>query len=172
MVENILFNLTSALEALSHEINQVYRFYVDFQKVQIDHRSKKSNEKNCLRCLLESETNDYLTSYLNCELPRRESMPKEHWYNTFVEYRNQVMHRILYLIMLQPGRDFLPDDPSVLEDPKPVKVNRRIEIDKDGYPLVGNHIHRKELRIYSRFCFTKVLGISEEIYRLLEAKVN
>ena len=30
-------------------------------------------------------------------------MQKDYWYNTFVEYRNQVMHRILYLKMLEPG---------------------------------------------------------------------
>lgn len=30
-------------------------------------------------------------------------MQKDYWYNTFVEYRNQVMHRILYLKMLELG---------------------------------------------------------------------
>ena len=58
MVENILFNLTSALGALSHEINQIYELNVDFHKVQMDHLSAQSNQKNCLRCVLDNEIND------------------------------------------------------------------------------------------------------------------
>src|SRR5947209_6666302 len=45
MVENIFFNLTSALDALSHEINQIYQLDVDYQKVQMDHLSPQTNQK-------------------------------------------------------------------------------------------------------------------------------
>jgi hypothetical protein len=58
MVENIFFNLTSALDALSHEINQIYQLNVDFQKVQMDHLSPQTNQKNCLRCVLDNHIND------------------------------------------------------------------------------------------------------------------
>ena len=45
MVENIFFNLTSALDALSHEINKIYQLDVDYQKVQMDHLSPQTNQK-------------------------------------------------------------------------------------------------------------------------------
>jgi hypothetical protein len=60
MVENIIFNLTSALDALAHEINQIYQLNINFQKVQMDHLSPQSKQSNCLRCVLD-KVNDRLT---------------------------------------------------------------------------------------------------------------
>ena len=162
MVENIFFNLTSALDALSHEINQIYQLNVDFEKVQMDHRSAQTNQKNCLRCILDNHLNDRLTTYLNRELPRTIGAPNNHWYTTFLKYRNQLMHRILCL---------LPDDPTILDDPKYIKINGKVKFDANGSPLFSNYVHRRELRTYCMFCFNKVLEISEEIHLFLEAKI-
>ena len=144
MVENIFFNLTSALDALSHEINQIYQLNVDFEKVQLDHRSSQPNQKNCLRCVLDNHINDRLTSHLNRELPRTIGAPNNHWYTTFLKYRNQLMHRILCLIMLEPGRDYLPDDPTILDDPKYITINGKVKFDANGSPLFSNYVHRRE----------------------------
>jgi hypothetical protein len=145
---------------------------VDFHKVQMDHLSAQSNQKNCLRCVFDNEINDSLTSHLNRELPRTTVVPKNHWYATFLEYRNQIMHRILYLIMLEPGRDYLPDDPAILDDPKYIKINGQVQFHDDGSPLFSNYVHRRELRPYCRFTFNKVLDISEQIHKLLQAKIH
>jgi hypothetical protein len=45
MMENIIFNPSSVLDVLAHEINEIYNFNVDFTGVQIDHRSKKVQRK-------------------------------------------------------------------------------------------------------------------------------
>jgi hypothetical protein len=98
MTENILFSLTSGLDALSHVINQIYGFNVDFHRVQIDHRrSNQNNEQNCIRCKLDNLTNDNLSKYLNTELPRS-PISQDHCYAAFTQYRNQVIHRTLYVI--------------------------------------------------------------------------
>jgi hypothetical protein len=162
MVENIIFNLTSTLDALAHEINQIYVFNVDFKKVQIDHQS---NQKGCLRCMLDNIANDRLSIYLNSELPRTNAIPISHWYGTFQLYRNQIMHRIIYELMLEPGMDYLPDDPAVLTS------TGKITFDAHGSPIIPNYTHRRELRTYSKFCFNKVFQISEKIQSLLELKI-
>jgi hypothetical protein len=167
MFENIIFNLTSALDALAHEINQIYGLKIDFERVQIDHhRPQQNNEGDCIRCKLDNISEDNLAKYLNKELPRKNMIPINHWYDTFLKYRNQVMHRIIYELMLEPGNDYLPDDPTILQS------NGRITFDANGSPLIPNYIHRRELRTYTRFCFEKVLEISEKIQSFVGAKIS
>ena len=45
-MENIFFHLSSALDALAHEINGVYGFNIDYNRIQIDYQA---NPKICLR---------------------------------------------------------------------------------------------------------------------------
>ena len=91
MADNIFFSLASALEALSFEINQVYGFGIQVEKVQIDHRRRQqTNEKDCVRCKLDNIRNDNLAKFLNNELPR-DPIPPSNWYGTFSKYRHQVI---------------------------------------------------------------------------------
>lgn len=36
------------------------------------------------------------------------------------------MHRILYLLLLEPGQDYLPDDPAILDEPQYIKINGKV----------------------------------------------
>jgi len=69
MMENIFFHLSSALDAVAHEINGVYGFNIDFNRVQIDYQA---NPKVCLRFKRDNIKNDALATYLNSELPKEE----------------------------------------------------------------------------------------------------
>lgn len=65
MADNIFFSLASALEALSFEINQVYGFGIQINRVQIDHhRRQQKNEGDCVECKLDSIGNDNLATFL------------------------------------------------------------------------------------------------------------
>jgi hypothetical protein len=110
MTESILFNLASGLDSLAHVINQIYRFDIEFRKVQIDHHF---NEKECLRCKLDKANNDYLSQYLNTQIPRSRQ-DQDHWYKIFTDYWNRVKHRTLYIINISTEGLFLPDDPTNL----------------------------------------------------------
>ena len=109
MIENIVFNLSSLLASLAHAKNQIYQANIDFTKVQMDHQF---NSKNCLRCYIDN-INDGLSIYLNSALPDRNKF-LSHWYYHFSNYRNQIMHRTIYQLLLEPGLDYLPDDPTNL----------------------------------------------------------
>jgi hypothetical protein len=52
--------------------------------------------------------NNHLAKYVRAELPRRNSteINLDHWYFDFQGYRNQMIHRIIYVLLLEPGRDF------------------------------------------------------------------
>jgi hypothetical protein len=165
MMENILFDLSSALDVLAHEINRVYAFSIDFEKVQIDHYPNV-NIKNCLRCKLNNIQNDTLAQYLDLELPIRNIVPN-HWYDDFAKYRNQMIHRIIYVMMLSPGFDYLPDDPTMFDPPshKPIYDRNTDEF------LFPNYEKKRQLRYYSDFCFNKILEISEQVHEYLEQKM-
>lgn len=91
------------------------------KKVQIDHYSdpKKANPKKCARCYIDN-INDELSKYLNSELPICNKSPS-HWYYDFSNYRNQIMHRTIPVLLLEPGLDYLPDDPTDLSESKHIK---------------------------------------------------
>lgn len=173
MVENIIFNLSSLLDSLAHIINQIYDFKVDFNKVQIDHQK---NPKNCVRCKID-DTKEELSKYINLELPKLDPKldPKitNNWYYDFSNYRNQIMHRTIYCLMLNPGQDYLPDDPTNFTEPKFLKYNNNKPIfdSKTGKPLLENYVKLRELREYSKEIFDKVLGIIEKICSYLIIKI-
>lgn len=105
MIENIIFNLSSLLDSLAHAINQIYQASIDFKKVQMDHQNhpKKPNPKICRRCYIDTINDDELATYLNSELPERNNFSTNHWYYDFSEYRNQIMHRTIYVLLVEPG---------------------------------------------------------------------
>jgi hypothetical protein len=164
MMENIFYHLSSALEVLAHEINGAYGFNIDFNRVQIDHQA---SSKFCLRCKLDNIQNDPLASYLNMELPQRGKSPIDHWYYNFAAYRNQVVHRTLYVLMLEPGHDYLPDDPAIF-DPSSHKPIYDAQSDEYLYP---NYTHKRELRTYSDYCFNKILEIAETVHMHLKGMI-
>jgi hypothetical protein len=166
--ESILFDLASGLDALAHVINQVYGFSIDFHRVQIDHhRPTQNNEGDCIRCKLDNLNKDNLSKYLNTELPRLPiPQEQEHWYAAFTQYRNQVMHRTLYVINVSAEGLYLPDDPTILNPVvKPYYDVNRNEI---VYP---NYAKNRELREYFQFCFDKVLSIVEKTHELMVDKI-
>lgn len=166
MTDNIFSNLSSALDAISYEVNQVYGFNINIKNLQIDHRRRQQfNEPNCVRCKLDNTPNDDLSKFLNTELPR-DPIPSNHWYGSFSEYRNQVTHRPQYLIYLAAEGRFLPDDPSVMNrivtpyyDPKEHKI------------VIPNYTENRELKNYCEDCLNKVLYVIEKIYGYLESRV-
>ena len=169
MMENIIFNLSSLLDALAHTINRIYRAGVDFNRVQMDHQT---NDKKCLRCHIDN-INDDLSQYLNLDLPKRDQS-QSHWYYDFSNYRNQMTHRTIYPIMLEPGYDYLPDDPSDFSPPTILKY-------PDGKPifdpstrkaLYSNYTQFREFRSYSQEMFDKILSIIEKVCELLTVRLN
>jgi hypothetical protein len=91
MFDNVIFNLSSLLDSIAHEINQFYQFKLDFERVQMDHIGSE-HRPDCLRCLLDKE-NDDLAAHLNFELPWRSKNQItniDSWYHDFSAYRNQV----------------------------------------------------------------------------------
>ncbi|MPZ06792.1 MAG: hypothetical protein GEU26_10345 [Nitrososphaeraceae archaeon] len=107
MMENIIVNLASTLDAIAHEINQINGFCIEFHKVAIDHGHRDGMRKHCMRCKLDVK-NNHLAKYVRAELPRRNSnqINPDHWYFDFQGYRNQMIHRTIYVLLLEPGRDF------------------------------------------------------------------
>jgi hypothetical protein len=166
MTESILFNLASGLDALAHVINQIYGFDIEFRKVQIDHRSNQNNEGDCIRCRLDNLNNDNLSKYLNTELPRS-TISQENWYAAFTQYRNQIMHRTLYIIHLTAEGLYLPDDPTDLNPI--VKPSFDANRNETVYP---KYTKNRELRQYFQFCFDKILSIVEKIYELMMDKIT
>jgi hypothetical protein len=164
MMENIFYHLSSALDVLAHEINGVYGFNIDFNRVQIDHQA---NSKFCLRCKLDSIQNDLLASYLNVELPQHGKSPTNHWYYDFAAYRNQVVHRTLYVLMLEPGHDYLPDDPTIFDSSSHELI---YDAQSDEY-LYPNYTYKRELRSYSDYCFNKILEIAETVHMYLKGRI-
>lgn len=166
MIENVIINLSSSLDAIAHEINQLNEFGIPFHMVQIDHYQHDDvrKGKHCMRCRLDDKNND-LAEFVRTELPRRISNQQnsEHWYFNFQEYRNQMIHRTINVLMLEPGRNYLPDDPAIL-DPPTDEIN-----DVDNYlnPIYQNYTKRRELSEYSEWCLNKVVQICERIYEYL-----
>lgn len=166
MTDNIFSNLSSALDSISYEINQAYGFKIKIEKIQINHhRMHQLNEGDCIRCKLNNIPNDNLSKFLNTELPR-DPIPSNHWYCTFSKYRNQVVHRPLYLIHLATEGRFLPDDPSVMNpivtpyyDPKQHKI------------LIPNYTENREIKDYCEDCLNKVLCVIEKTYEYLDSKI-
>lgn len=173
MIENIIFNLSSLLDSLAHSINQIYQVNIDFTRVQMDHQShpKKSNPKKCVRCYIDT-INDGLSTYLNSELPKRNKFPS-HWYYDFSNYRNQIMHRTIHVLWLEPGYDYLPDDPTDLSQPMFLKDQNGKPIfdQRTGKPILSNYTQFRELRSYSKEIFDKILAIIEETCKLLISKI-
>jgi hypothetical protein len=163
MLENIIINLSSSFDAIAHEINQIYDLNIPFNKVQIDHYHQSEFAKNCMRCRLNSKSND-LAEYLRAELPKNDSNQNlDHWYLSFQRYRNQIIHRTIYVLMLEPGKDFLPDDPAKLDPPTDgVKYIGNLK-----EPVYPNYTKRREIREYSEQCLNKVIQICEQIYEYL-----
>jgi hypothetical protein len=164
MIENIIINLSSSFDAIAHEINQTYKFSIPFNRIQIDHNHRSESSKNCMRCMLDDKANN-LAEYMRTELPRNDPKQQslEHWYFSFQQYRNQMIHRTIYVLMLEPGKDFLPDDPSILNPPTD-GVNYS-GIFKD--PVYPNYTKRREIREYSELCLNKTIQICEQIYEYL-----
>lgn len=169
MTENVIINLSSSLDAIAHEINQINGFSIPFYKVQIDHHRHGEGEgKHCLRCKLDGK-NSNLADFVKTELPRRipNQQNSEHWYFDFQEYRNQIIHRTIYVLMLEPGMDFLPDDPTIL-DPT---INGVSDVSNYVNPIYPNYTRRRELSEYSEWCLNKVIQICERIYEYLNPLV-
>jgi hypothetical protein len=160
MADSIFVSLAGALDSLSFEINQVYKFEVEERKIQIDHHSRRT-EPNCIRCKLD-ETNDELSRYLNERLPR-EPIPQIHWYSTFTNYKNYVKHRLMYMIHEQPGKRIIPDDPSTLKPPY-YDANKREIIDP-------NYAKDLELKQFCQLSLDRILCIVEKTCEYLYHKV-
>lgn len=106
MIENVILNLSSALDAIAHEINQINNFGIDFHRVAIDHKHRDQFYKYCMRCKLD-QSSHHLSHYLNFELPQKTSeSDATHWYFDFQKYRNQMVHRTIYVLMLDLERIF------------------------------------------------------------------
>ncbi|MGI0021302.1 MAG: hypothetical protein ACRD9Q_00435 [Nitrososphaeraceae archaeon] len=166
MMDNIIFNLSSLLDSIAHEINQIYQFNIDFKRIQIDHQS---NDKVCLRCRLD-DIKDDLASYLNWELPKLNQDPavdRNSWYTDFSAYRNQIMHRTIFFLHLMPGAAFLPDDPTILDSQGFLFDENGKPVFNGEVPVMKNVEHQRELRSYSSWCFNKILEITENIYKYL-----
>jgi hypothetical protein len=159
MIENIIFNMSSLLDSLAHAINQIYKASIDVKKVQMDHQG---DPKKCVRCYIDT-INDELATYLNSELPEQ-NKSLNHWYYDFSEYRNQIMHRTIYVLLVEPGLNYLPDDPKDLSQPMPFT-------DQNGKLVRTNYTQFRELRSYSKDIFDKIFAIIEETCKLLIPKI-
>lgn len=173
MFDNVIFNLSSLLDSIAHEINQIYGYKVDINFVNMDHNHVQ-NGIFCIRCKLNSE-NDELASLLNWEFPRRykNSMVQNFgWYGDFSNYRNHIMHRTILFLHMTPGAAWIPDDPTVFD-------MQGLLFDENGKPVFGkytvglmkNFETEKEMRLYSMDCFEKILEITEKIYGYLIEKL-
>jgi hypothetical protein len=168
MMENIIINLVSTLDALAFVINEIYDFRVGYKYVQIDHQTPKHERKgNCVRCRLDA-SKDAFSNYVSTEFPKR-PIRSDHWYNSISEYRNQILHRTLYLINFREnGGSYLPDDPAILN-----LKGRKIYYDKESNKVViQNYTLNREVREFSQFLFDKVFSIVQVVYRYLLIKME
>lgn len=168
MFDNIIFNLSSLLDSIAHEINQIYKFNINFKIVQMDH---VWDDKLCIRCKLDKEK-DELAAHLNWELPRKLKNSVTYntsWYRDFSGYRNQIMHRTIYFLHMTPGRVYVPDDPTILDFQGMLfdENHRPIFKRHHGDPLMKNFENQREMRVYSIECFKKILEITEKVYGFL-----
>lgn len=155
LTENIIINLNSALESISHVINQIYNIGVDFNLVSIDHKKSK---KDCLRCLLKKHDND-LSEYLDAALVR--GSPVNDWYEALRQYRHQIVHRPHSIFLLTIGGTYLPDNPSISIFDRKEKIKFD---DKTGEPVIPNYTKKREIRSFTKGAFTVILKIIEGIY--------
>jgi hypothetical protein len=104
---SVIFNLSSALDSLSNEINLVYDFQLKRGDIGINNKSLKDKLKN---------ENDAFTSHLNNSLYRQE------WFSYFNKSRNQMTHTDLFVtkIVMVVGSPrlpiTLPDVPQTTEN--------------------------------------------------------
>ncbi len=159
--ENIFFHLSSCLDALGHEVSQIFQVQLPFERVQIDHMN---NQKNCLRCLLQRKDVAF-ASFLDSELPQKGSQPG-HWYHAFTEYRNQVVHRTLYVVLAGPKAMVLPDNPT--------NLNPRVSLKDHTSPTYyfdPDYHEQREIRKYTLDCIYEVRDTVEKIYAKLDGKI-
>jgi hypothetical protein len=139
----------------------------------MDHQNhpKKPNPKQCVRCYIDN-INNGLSAYLNSELPERNKF-SNHWYYDFSEYRNQIMHRTINVLLLEPGLDYLPDDPKDLRQPTYLQDEQGKPIfdHRTGKLFLSNYTKFRELRSYSKEIFDKIFAIIEETCKLLIPKI-
>lgn len=128
----------------------------------MDHQSdhKKPDSTRCTRCYIDT-INDELSIYSNSELTKRNKF-SSHWYYDFSNYRNQIMHRTINVLLLEPGFDYLPDDPTTnlsqllyFKD----KNDKPIYDYRTGKPIISNYTQLRELRSFSREIFDKIFTI-------------
>ena len=133
---SIIFNLYSALDAVSNEINLAYNFQLKPNEVGI--------QKPCLQHLIGNQ-NDALSSYLET------SLFKQDWFRYFINLRNQMTHRNLTIFkqVIVVGRVELfvkiPDDPSSRDDMPSYSEN----IDLAQY---CDDIRKKVLEVIENIC--------------------
>lgn len=113
---SIIFNLFSALDSVSNEINLAYDFQLKRNDISINNKS--------LKYMLKYE-NDSLNTYLNDSLYRQE------WFSYFNKLRNQMTHRDLFIAKNIIGGSIglpiqLPDDPNDQSDNPP--TSKRIDL--------------------------------------------
>jgi hypothetical protein len=88
---SIIFNLYSALDAVSNKINLAYDFQLKSNDIGIKNKS--------LKYMINYE-NDGLTSYL------KESLYKQDWFSYFNKLRNQMAHRNLTIFQIISGGQY------------------------------------------------------------------
>lgn len=161
-VASIFLDLSSALDALAHEINRVYLFGLEYKYVQMDHQSYNKHEE-CVRCRLD-KLNDGLSTFLNSEIPRitkdRRQEYKDHWYFVFSEYRNQIVHRTLYVLGYTHAGLFLPDDPSNL-DPR---ITRFYNHETGEALTEPDYRHKRGPLKYCQECLGRLILVTESAY--------
>lgn len=165
--EAIILSLASGLDSLAHEINRFYLFGRDFKFVQMDHQSA---HRECIRCDLD-KIDDDLSRLLNGELPSitkdKRQQFAEHWYLSFSDYRNHIVHRTLSVLGYTPEGILLPDDPAQI-DPKVTKI-----YDHQTHKLLmqPDYSNLRDPKDYSLNCLGKVTKIVENSYFHLIEKV-
>ncbi len=83
------------------------------------------------------------------------------------------MHRTINVLLLEPGLDYLPDDPKDLRQPtylqdeqgKPIFDHRTCKL------FLSHYTKFRELRSYSKEIFDKIFAIIEETCKLLIPKI-
>ena len=83
------------------------------------------------------------------------------------------MHRTIHVLLLEPGYDYLPDDPTNLSQSIYVKDQNGKQIfdPRTGKALLSNYTQFRELRSYSKEIFDKIFAIIEETCKLLIPKI-
>ena len=65
--------------------------------------------------------------------------------------------------MLEPGKDFLPDDPAILDPP----TEGVYYVGNFKEPVYPNYTKHRGLKEYSEWCLNKAIQICERIYEYL-----